>query len=444
MFHLLARDRWHEIAGQVSTNLLDDQVLAVTHWSPEPYELLDDLHRLEPLSPENLQPNFKVLQDSRNGPAGIYVRVHTARSASAHELLSSLAEGCGFSIQYSPIAARQFADRNCVIHVDDRSLSLLFDGLTIPFGNLWRWRGSQIEIVTGREIDPDEQLQFQRESAERMLRAALLTFPEARQLGHSRLALGALLFHNGMAADAAHLFRVQLEAEPRSVLESPAAFNLGKSLLSLREPSAALDAFTMSLDSSVSPQDLRVSAYLYTGRLQMALGREQAAILTLMRGLAVAEQTALEGDAALMLSAAYLLNNNPQGANAVLLERTRELTASHLRNAAAFAASLARYRAAVLADRKQREGTTLVASIAGFHPEQEFGTQWSFLLADACFDLGLISSAEESYLTTIRALPECPLRDQAILKLAHLYRAEDRLDEANGLLTQLSPESTPP
>ncbi|MCA9063975.1 MAG: tetratricopeptide repeat protein [Planctomycetaceae bacterium] len=439
--HLLARDLWHEIAGQQSIDLLDDTVLAVTHWSPEPFQLLEELHHLEPRSTDDLRPEFTVLQNTEQHPDGIFLRIHTARSASVRELLQSLIHGCGMSVQFSRVADHQAASHQCLIHVNDRSLSLLLDGLTVPYGNLWTEDQGLVRIVTTRDVSPDELKQFQAEAAERMLRHSLLSYPEARQIGHTRIALGSLLFSQNRPADAAHLFRVQLESQPRSEVEAITGFNLGKCLMSVQDPVHALDAFTISLDASVSQADLRVSAYLYAGRIQMMLEQKQAAVMTLMRGLAVAEDTSLEAEAALMLAAAYLLNNNPQGANSVLVDRSELLRKPDLRPASAFASALARYRAAVLAEHREREAAGLVSAIAKFHPEKEFGAQWSCLLADACFDLGLTSVSIEHYALGIRSLPECPLRQETVLKLASVYRADNHLETATGLLRQLSPES---
>ena len=107
-----------------------------------------------------------------------------------------------------------------------------------------------------------------------------------------------------------------------------------------------------------------------------------------------------------MLSTAYLMDGRPQGANSILMKRRENLQENEFREAAAFLSSLARFKAAVLPDRQEREGRDLVTALTRFKPETQFGAHWSFLHAEACLELGLIEMAVASFQQTIRTLQD--------------------------------------
>jgi tetratricopeptide (TPR) repeat protein len=161
---------------------------------------------------------------------------------------------------------------------------------------------------------------------------------------------------------------------------------------------------------------------------------------TCLRALALSEGTSLEPDAALLLASTYLLLGSPQGANGVLMERRSLLNQARYHDAAAFASAYARFSATVLADRREREARNLVSALSSLHPERQFGTHWCLLAAQAAEDIGLTQQAQEAYLQALSQVPPSALRNQVILKLAALYRTDERFQEASHLLTSLTPQ----
>ena len=275
-------------------------------------------------------------------------------------------------------------------------------------------------IMHRDELTPEEFRECRLKSAERILRIAVTDGAVSRQAGHSRMALATLLYEQKRAADAVQFLQVQIESEPRSVVETEAAFNLGKCLMVLNQRNEAREAFLRSIDAAGGLADVKIAAYIFTSRLLLEDDQSKLAISNMMRGVALSRRdSAMEPFAALQLGSAYLIFGNPQGANSVLMERREELANGPGREAAAFVSALARFRAAVLADRREREGWAVVSALAEFKPEKYCGGHWAVLVAEACEELGLEGQANDAYLLALRKLPASWLRDRTVCDLLH-------------------------
>lgn len=157
-----------------------------------------------------------------------------------------------------------------------------------------------------------------------------------------------------------------------------------------------------------------------------------------MRGVSLSEGSPMEPYAALQLGSAYLIFGNPQGANSVLMERREELANGPGREAAAFVSAFARFRAAVLAERREREGWAVVAALAEFKPEKYCGGHWAVLVAEACEESGLDSQCNDAYQLALKKLPPSWLRDRTVMRLAGRYQKDREFEEARLLLTSLT------
>ncbi|MFN9720062.1 MAG: hypothetical protein ACK58L_15295, partial [Planctomycetota bacterium] len=114
------------------------------------------------------------------------------------------------------------------------------------------------------------------------------------------------------------------------------------------------------------------------------------------------------------------------------------------RGAGAFVSALARFRKAVLVDRREREGADVVAGLAEFNPMDAPGGHWAVLVASACEELGLSQQSAEAYAVALQRLPPSPLRDATTLKLADHYKSEHEPEQARLLLSSLSSSSQVP
>lgn len=442
VLHLIGRDLWREQSNVASTDLLEDQTLVVPEWSADPGRLLDELPLLIHETPVQAGPTeFRVLHLKAEAPEETIVRLNCGTTR-CELLLRNLVRCCEYEIEISEQAVQALSGRTQQVHVTEQNLALLLDGITISAGVAWTRIGAVISILHPEEMSPNELRQSRVAAAERILRAAVMEIPGSLQAGHSRLALSTLLFEQKRATDALQFLQVQMESAPRSIVETEAAFNLGKCLMLLNQRDEAIEAFLRSIDSSGGLADVRIAAYIFHSRMLLEDNHGKQAIQSMMRGLSMSEGSSLEPLAAIHLASLYLTLGNAQGCNSVLMERRESLVDSPGRDGAAFLSALSRFRAAVLADRREREGAAVVSALAEFDASNYCGGHWAVLVASACEEMGLSQESSEAYSLALRKLPQSELRNQTVLKLASHYQADNQLEEARVLLATLSSSET--
>jgi len=438
VLHLLGRDLWREQTAHTGTNLLDDETLIVPEWSADPARILDELPMLIHETPAKFVPSeFQVLNLKDADPEDIILRLHCGVTR-VESLLRNMITGCRMTCQFSDAALETLQGRTQRVHVSEQTLALLLDAITISSGVAWQLKDSVVHIVSPEELTASELRQSRLNAAERLLRLAVMEDPGSPQAGHSRLALSTLLFEQKRAADALQFLQVQVESSPRSIVETEAAFNLGKCLMILNQRDEAVQAFLRSIDSSGGLTDVRIASYIFHSRILLEDNNGKKAIQSMMRGLSLSEGSELKPYAALHLASVYLMLDNPQGANAVLMERRDELADGPGRKGAAFLSALARFRAAVLADRREREGAAVVSALTEFDASGYCGGHWAVLVGGACEELGLSRESTDAYVLALKKLPSSDLRNKTILRLAARYQAESQYEEARLLLATLT------
>ena len=438
VLHLIGRDLWREQTTMANTDLLDDQTLIVPEWSADPVRILDELPMLIHETPVKIgSKEFQVLHLKDGDPDETVLRLHCGMTR-VETLLKNVLSGCHMKFELSEMAKETLQGRTQKVHVTEQSLSLLLDGITISSGVAWQMQDAVIQVLHPEEMSATNLRQSRLNAAERILRIAVMDDPGSPQAGHSRLALSTLLFEQKRAADALQYLQVQIESSPRSVVETEAAFNLGKCLMILNQRDEAVQAFLRSIDASGGLTDVRIASYIFHSRMLLEDNHGKMAIQSMMRGLSLSEGSELKPFAALHLASIYLVLGNPQGANSVLMDRRDELADSPGRKGAAFLSSLARFRAAVLADRREREGAAVVSALTEFDSTGYCGGHWAVLVAGACEELGLTQESTDAYVLALKKLPPSDLRNKTILRLAARYQAENQLEEARLLLATLT------
>jgi tetratricopeptide (TPR) repeat protein len=396
VLHLIGRDLWREQSKVAITDLLDDQTLVVPEWSADPGRLLDELPLLIHETPVKAGPTeFRVMNLKAESPEETIVRLNCGTTR-CELLLRNLIRCCKYEVEISEQAAQALSGRTQQVHVTEQNLAMLLDGITISAGVAWTRNGAMISILHPEEMSPDELRRSRLAAAERILRAAVMEIPGSLQAGHSRLALSTLLFEQKRATDAVQFLQVQMESSPRSIVETEAAFNLGKCLMLLNQRDEAIEAFLRSIDSSGGLADVRIAAYIFHSRMLLEDNHGKRAIQSMMRGLSMSEGSSLEPLAAIHLASLYLSLGNAQGCNSVLMERRESLVDGPGREGAAFLSALSRFRAAVLADRREREGAAVVSALTEFDAAKYCGGHWPVLVASACEELGLSITASKS------------------------------------------------
>lgn len=411
----------------------DSDDLAIPDMDYAPGKILDQLKTVQQEPDMSDLPVFQVLQRSVDTPDGCFVRMNQPK-VGVRSLLTEMVTECGFQSQLSPDVSVAIQGHGQTVIVSDKSLSLLLDGICMRYGLVWTSSGTNISIVTREEADAAAALEFTRSQTERVLRWAILTSPDSTQAHSSQLLLGVMNFDRGQYAEASHVFQVYLERHPHTMLTGLAAFNLAKCYLQNGQYDEAEAAMLRGVDHTHSTLDTRIAAYMQLGRLRLETGNIKAALSTLVRGLSQSRGHKSEGDISLLLASAYLLADNPQAANSILMERRTLFKSSEQKETVAFLSSYCRLRRAADPARIARETRAVVSSLAYFRPGRMFGKHWYLLAAAAYEDMGLRDSAISTHIAALKdQLPEFVLA-HCTVQLAELYIAEADYEKSQILL----------
>ncbi|MFG0333792.1 MAG: tetratricopeptide repeat protein [Maioricimonas sp. JB049] len=365
------------------------------------------------------------------------VRYH---QRSVADIFRAMVTASGWAPEVTPDAGARMVGRSISIDAPELSLAFLLDSTLEPCGLAWKLTGNRIVVFEPPDVSSPEELQRRRLVAARALQYAVTHAPDHSWSPVSYMMLGELAASSGHATDALRIFRQAIRQFPRSASIADAWFNLGKIQLRLGDHEGALEAFYLAVDN-VETHPLERIAYLYIGRILLERDDARKAVIPLRRGLALNEGTDLEAVAAMLLSSAYLMLDNPRGANSVLMTRRDQLRDRAVRDQAAFLASLIRYRGAGDPLVRQREAVTLITSLTHADPAAMFGGHWWILVGEAFRDVGMAFEEVSLYERCVRTTYRFPLRDQILLTLAQRRLQQGDSVDTKQLLKALSTDS---
>jgi tetratricopeptide (TPR) repeat protein len=389
---------------------------------------------------------LRLLQRFGPEPQQVYIEWRAAE-VSIVAALQVLGELLGRPIHWSQPVERHLSGRHTRIDVSDIDVSLVLDALLTPIGLTWSATEDQIEVLPSAARSAEEVALDRRERAERALQWALARAAVHPWAATSYNSLALLQAGRGALDEALQLYAQSRElTQGRHSVE--ADLNEGKLALQLRDRRRAMQSFYRCVDS-VDAHPLKLVAYGYLGRLQLEDGASHEAISALQRAVALAEKTEHLPLLTLQLAAALLLDDNPGGANSLLVGRRELFTSSELAGPAAFIAAYARYRAATVAELREREATNVIQTLAQVDPARLFGGHWWILAAEAYRTLGMTPDAERIAEACLQATSPFPRRDQMMRTLlpTQLTRAATSSlpDSASALLSDtqrgLGPEA---
>lgn len=444
VLHTAARGLCGLLLDPRRSDILHPDTLLLATWHVDPnleLSLLPALLKSKPIAPGAT--TFQMLDRIDDDPENIYFNVHTRRS-SLKSLLTRLAEHSGLGLKVSKSAMEALASRKQAIHVEDTSMSLLLDGLCVPFGLSWHVSEGTVMITTADGRSPEENAQFLMERVVRLLDSARIEAADSPQSGHTRIAYGCILYEHGKTADAAHLFNGQLQTGSSRLIDIEAAFNLGKCYQTMGQLEEAEQAWYRCVDGAGKDRLARIAGYLCLSRLQLEDARFQRAASSLVQAVHHSIGSPLEQHAAAMLGSAYLLAGNAPAANDVMFEHNDSMDDKKILEAVAFASALARFRAAGLEQRREIEARDVVATLSHFNPSEAFGAHWHVLAAQACDEIGLAEPAIRHYRNAVQQLDTGRLRQIAMIQLAERYRSDDQLTEAGSILQAVATQDSDP
>lgn len=458
--------------------LLDDNQWMIPVRHPGPEEILQRWKLTEGGRPELNAADEILVRRLTSSPQGVLVTAVNSR-LSVERVLARLCKELEWTLVLDDAARRAFVLRVAAIDCEEVPLDVILDCLLQPHGFRWSYLNSRLSVSTVAQTrqesapatvdsEPDtvtdnvsvetgatvpsltpntattevaessERERQRLEIAERFQQLAVSLAPEHPRAPGTYLMLGATAAARDELERAISYFKTTLELFPRSSAVGAATFNLGKALLAQGRRDDALAQFYRTVDGA-SGLGADAVGYLYIGRILLENDTAHDAISPLMRGLSLAEETAYEGPATVLLSAAYLMSGNAEAANQVLVDhRTAFAAASNasaeaaaakrkISNHAAFLSSLARFWGSQ-GRQRIREGHALLSSLTNVRAEDMFGQHSGFLIGVAFGAVGLHAEQAAVFRRSLAAPHAFPLQNRIRLLLSGRVGSSDSLD----------------
>lgn len=401
-------------------------------------------------SPTQLMENWNVVSKDTTeiaepGPAltvrrltssadGIYVNCHH-KSVSVMAAIRSVAKAAKLKLAASKDVVQFLSERTSPIACREFPLDVFLDAVCMPLLIEWSLQDGVlvVELSNSQSSSRKKVERFRR--AQRFLRLAVTMAPEHSQASLSYLYLGVTYAELGRVDRAVRYFRTSMDQYPRSNVRAAARFNLGKANLASDNRAEALKEFYRTVDQVAGPE-IDAAAYMYIGRILMENDLPRDAVTPLARAVAFATGSNQEPDAAVLLSAAYLMHGQMDAANTVLDQHrecfdailTDRQSASqirlHLRRQAAMLSSLARFWGS-RGMQRGREGTKLLSSLSPLKMDLMFGDHNAFLVGAGYGAIGMVDVQKEIFQAAVAKRPPFPLQDRMKLVLA----GESSVDE---------------
>ncbi|MEP3482283.1 MAG: tetratricopeptide repeat protein [Fuerstiella sp.] len=401
-------------------------------------------------SPTQLMENWNVVSKDTTeiaepGPAltvrrltssadGIYVNCYH-KSVSVMAVIQSVAKAAKLRLAVDKDVVQFLSERTSPIACREFPLDVFLDSVCMPLLIEWSLKDGVllVELSNSQSSSKKKIERFRR--AQRFLRLAVTMAPEHSQASLSYLYLGVTYAELGRVDRAVRYFRTSMDQYPRSNVRAAARFNLGKANLATDNRSEALREFYQTVDQVAGPE-IDAAAYMYIGRILMENDLPRDAVNPLARAVAFATGSDQEPDAAVLLSAAYLMHGQMEAANTVL-DQHRECfdnlltdqqyatqTRLHLRKQAAMLSSLARFWG-TRGMQRGREGTKLLSSLSPLKLDLMFGDHNAFLVGAGYGAIGMMDVQKEVFQAAVAKRPPFPLQDRMKLVLA----GESSVDE---------------
>ena len=362
-----------------------------------------------------IEPGVAVLYRLGPRPAQTQVRIALTRQ-SLLEIIEVVAEATGLRVNWTEEARTRCQVPGRPVLAENCSLATLLDHLLIPVGVAWTWADGQVLVRRPQGIDNQELSRVMWERAERAARFASSTHPSHRLAPFVYLTIGNASFRRGDHASAEATYRQLLQLPASGPTRIEATFNLAKALWNTGKQHEALQMFYRAADMGQG-HPLRAAAYLYAGRLLLESGKITESIRPLMRAASLAQTELGKQAAAVTLSSAYLLADNPHAANTVLMRFRQTLDGNDFEGIAALVAAFARLQVAKPEDRF-RHGRAVVTSLHHVSPTDFFGS-FGYLVVGRAFEAtGLLQQMADVYEAALAADLPIWIKNETQLALA--------------------------
>ncbi len=277
-------------------------------------------------------------------------------------LTKHLATACELELFASPEAQLLITGRSKALNVKGIPASLLLDCLLLPLNLFWYQDEQGLHLVSLQEKDAHLETYWSG-AMERKLRRFGATFPDDYRNESAILSRGCLKFIQGDLDQAANHFQELLQRNPTDELLAKLFFNIGKVEMRLGRNENAIRNFYHTLDQTYDT-GFQSTAYWLVGQLSLEANQLSDAIKASGRAISTARIDQQKRLAALTMSRAYLLSNQPASANQVLFENQLSFRGTDLEATAAVLGSYARYLSVSDASSLNSESSRLLSAVA--------------------------------------------------------------------------------
>jgi tetratricopeptide (TPR) repeat protein len=387
-------------------------------------------------APPPTREGFDIVSRSGSQPDDIEL-TGTMGTAPVRDVVERLTDAVGMTATWSQTATQLVLGSSRPIAVDGIDLATLLDLLLTPSGVLWQLDGEGVSVFAAHEVPERERRELELATARRALTAALDRFPDGGLASMSLFWLGNLAFLEQQWDAASLYYHRVLEQFPQCLGAADAWFNEAKVRLVRGESAAALQGFLHVTDAARGGES-EPAAFLYSGRLLLEAGEPRRALPRLLRARMLARDTDARREATLLLCLSYLLDDNPHGANVVLMEHRWDLDQDGAHDVAALLASLARHRGMTDPRLRQREAPVLLAALSHVAPEDFFGRYGWWVIASAYRELGLEERARKTFEEALRQTEPVAFDRRIRYELACQWDAAGRTETARSMLEELA------
>ncbi len=431
-------------------SLLDDSQWLTATYQATPETLLKSWMLLDVRRSTTTRHSPLSLRVLTSSPEGILASLQL-RTATVSKVLLDIADELNWSVEFAESSRGSLKARTTIFDCEELPLDVILDSLLKPNGFGWKYSNEQLLVFpqAGANISAanvpstlQKHVKFtneELETADRFQQLAVNLAPDHPAAPASYVLLGTTAAHSGNMDDAVRAFETSADLFPRAPSLGATMFNLGKASLLRGNRDAALKHFYKTVDR-VSGLETDAAAYLYAGRILLENDTAKRAISPLTRGLSLCENTKYEPEAALLLSAAYLMSGNVAGANTILFdhqaafeykEEDTNPDANRLRKMAqqaALVSSLARFWGS-RGRQRIREGRALLSALTNVRADDMFGQHAAYLVGVAFSEVGLDFERDAVFRKSLAAAQSFPLQR----RMSSLMNGEISKDETLNL-----------
>ncbi|MEZ5942592.1 MAG: tetratricopeptide repeat protein [Planctomycetaceae bacterium] len=381
-------------------SILDLNTLHAPHVMLKPDHILDQWDAGGVNPPPEPPREFTMSRQRQIGtrPHQVVALVHCP-GWPTEDVLEQVGREMGWTVRITDEARHRLRGHTTSLDTPELSLDTLLDGILLPLDVEWTHDGLTLQLMSSREFfggvegQISNTLQFAyRRRGTRYLQYALTQASDTSVLPVLLTDLARRAVVQGEYDQAIQPLQ-QIVSRGISGPEATVTWlNLGKCYLLANRRDEALEAMLHAADQ-MDGEVYVAAAYLFAGNIFLEDNQPDKAIPQLTRSMSIGRDE-LRGRAALLLSTAYLLQDEYTSASRVLWEAQDVIKLPPIDDQAAFLMAMIRFTASQPQEREYM-GRNLLTAVTNVHQETMFSGTWDLLQIRAYRELGMIAECRE-------------------------------------------------